>query len=213
MSNSAKHLRVGSQITRQSLSKRARESTKAIVSIRRFSAGKVVARGVILYAIFIFFFLSTSAQTQQPPSEQDRQTQPQPAFPDLPSGPGREMLIKICSSCHSPDNVVTHGQSREDWEMTLAKMAAYGMNATNDQLSETLDYLAKNFSKPPDPKINVNKATAVEIELALGLSAKEAKSIVEYRVKNGDFRSVDDLKKVPDIDSKKLTEKKDRLTF
>jgi competence protein ComEA len=109
--------------------------------------------------------------------------------------------------------VVTQGQSREDWEATLAKMAAFGMSATDDQLSEILDYLAKNFPKPQNTKIDVNKATALEIELTLGLTSREAKSIVEYRVKNGNFKSIDDLEQVPDIDDKKLVEKKDRLAF
>ena len=59
----------------------------------------------------------------------------------------------------------------------------------------------------------MNKATALEIELTLGLTSREAKSIVEYRVKNGNFKSIDDLKQVPDIDDKKLVEKKDRLAF
>jgi competence protein ComEA len=109
--------------------------------------------------------------------------------------------------------VVTHGQAREDWEATLRKMAAFGMAAPDDELSEILDYLAKNFPKPAGVKINVNKATALEIELTLGLSAREAKSIVEYRVRNGSFKSIDDLKQVPDIDATKLIGKKDRLAF
>jgi len=36
---------------------------------------------------------------------------------------------------------------------------------------------------------------------------------VEYRGKNGDFKSIDDLKKVPDLDAKKVDLKKDRLAF
>jgi competence protein ComEA len=139
--------------------------------------------------------------------------QEQPPFPNLPHGPGRDTTIRVCGSCHAPDKVVTHGQAREDWGATLRKMSGFGMAATDDELSEILDYLAKNFPKPPDVKTNVNKATALEIELTLGLSAREAKSIVEYRVKNGSFKSMDDLKKVPDIDANKLIEKKDRLAF
>jgi competence protein ComEA len=37
--------------------------------------------------------------------------------------------------------------------------------------------------------------------------------VIEYRKKNGDFKSLDDLKKVPDVDAKKLDAKKDRLAF
>jgi competence protein ComEA len=47
----------------------------------------------------------------------------------------------------------------------------------------------------------------------LGLSTAEAEGVVQYREKNGDFKSIDDLKKVPDLDPKKLDAKKARLAF
>ena len=37
--------------------------------------------------------------------------------------------------------------------------------------------------------------------------------MIAYREKNGLFKSVDDLKKVPGIDAKKIDAKKDRLYF
>jgi len=157
----------------------------------------------ILLAAFVFSPVFTPAQAQEQ----------QPAFPILPSGPGKETLVKICGSCHSPDNVALHGQSREDWQATLAKMVGYGMSASDEELNEVLDYLAKNFPKPPPAKINVNKATAVELELGLGISSKQAKALVEYRTKKGNFKSLDDLRKVPDIDNKKVIENKDRLIY
>jgi competence protein ComEA len=165
------------------------------------SAG-IKRRLLIPCAVFIALWCAALAPAQE-----------QPPFPSLPGGAGRDTTIRVCSSCHSPDKVVTHGQTREEWEATLRKMAAFGMAATDDELSEILDYLAKNFPQPPGVKINVNKATALEMELTLGLSAREAKSIVEYRAKNGSFKSIDDLKQVPDIDALKLIEKKDRLAF
>jgi competence protein ComEA len=59
----------------------------------------------------------------------------------------------------------------------------------------------------------VNQATAAQLESGLGLSTTEAEAVIEYRKKNGDFKSIDDLKKVPDVDAKKLDAKKDRLAF
>jgi competence protein ComEA len=37
--------------------------------------------------------------------------------------------------------------------------------------------------------------------------------IVEYREKNGPFKSIDALKKVPGVDAAKIEAKKDRLAF
>jgi len=47
----------------------------------------------------------------------------------------------------------------------------------------------------------------------LALTPEEATAIVSYREKNGDYKTIDDLKKVAGIDSKKIEAKKDLLQF
>jgi competence protein ComEA len=61
--------------------------------------------------------------------------------------------------------------------------------------------------------VNVNKATAPQLASGMGLTDTEAAAVVDYRKKNGDFKTIDDLKKVPEVDAKKLDAKKDRLAF
>ena len=90
-------------------------------------------------------------------------------------------------------------------------MVSLGAVGTDEDFTAILDYLVKNF--PQQTKINVNKATATALETGLSLSTKEAEAIVAYRDKNGDFKSLDDLKKVPQVDAKKLDAKKDSLIF
>jgi competence protein ComEA len=108
--------------------------------------------------------------------------------------------------------VLANGQDRAGWEATINKMAGFGANATDDEFTEILDYLTKNFPSPTAP-VNVNKATAAQLVSGLGLSTAEGDAIVKYREKNGDFKTIDDLKKVPDVDAKKIDAKKDRLAF
>jgi competence protein ComEA len=88
-------------------------------------------------------------------------------------------------------------------------MAGFGAVGTDDEFTAILDYLVKNFPSP----VNVNKATAEQLESGLGLSTAEAEAVIQYREKNGDFKSIDDLKKVPDLDAGKLDAKKARLAF
>jgi competence protein ComEA len=141
------------------------------------------------------------AYAQQPP--------PQQQYSELPAGDGKDILIRVCSKCHSPDNVIANGQDREGWENAITKMAGFGAAGTDDDFTAILDYLVKNFPGT----VNVNKATAAQLESGLGLSTAEAEGVVQYREKNGDFKSIDDLKKVPDLDPKKLDAKKARLAF
>jgi competence protein ComEA len=59
----------------------------------------------------------------------------------------------------------------------------------------------------------VNKATSAQLQSGLGLNAAEADAVIAYRKKNGDFKTIDDLKKVPDLDAKKVDAKKEHLAF
>jgi competence protein ComEA len=129
----------------------------------------------------------------------------------LPNLPGRETLKRVCGTCHSAENVAGMAKTREEWGALVGEMAADGAQATEDEFNEIVDYLAAAF--PKMPKINVNKATAKDLETALELSAKEAEAIVRYRDEKGSFKSAEDLAKVPGVDAKKIEAKKERLAF
>jgi competence protein ComEA len=146
------------------------------------------------------------------PAVAQQAAQQQQTHPEFPEGPGKATLLKVCGTCHSPDNVIADGQDRAGWESTITKMAGFGADATDEQFTEILDYLTKNFP-PASAPVNVNKATAAQLQSGLGLTAAESDSVIKYREKNGDFKTIDDLKKVPDVDAKKLDAKKDHLAF
>jgi competence protein ComEA len=47
--------------------------------------------------------------------------------------------------------------------------------------------------------VNINTATKEELTSLKGVGEKRAQDIIDYRTKNGNFKSVDDLEKVPGI--------------
>jgi competence protein ComEA len=47
--------------------------------------------------------------------------------------------------------------------------------------------------------VDINTASQTELEAVNGFGPAKAKAIVEYRSKNGPFKTVEDLKKVPGI--------------
>lgn len=47
--------------------------------------------------------------------------------------------------------------------------------------------------------VNINTATREELVTLKGIGEKRAQDIIDYRTKNGPFKSVDDLEKVPGI--------------
>jgi competence protein ComEA len=129
----------------------------------------------------------------------------------LPPGPGRDTVKRVCGACHSAENVAGMAKTREEWGAVVGEMAADGAQATEAEFNEIVDYLATCF--PKTPPVNVNKATAKDLETALELTAKEADQIVHYREEKGNFKSLEDVEKVPGVDAKKIEAKKDRLTF
>ena len=51
-------------------------------------------------------------------------------------------------------------------------------------------------------QVNINTANEQELQTLKGIGEIKAKSIVEYREKNGQFKSVDDLQNVDDFGKK-----------
>jgi len=131
----------------------------------------------------------------------------------LPDGPGKEQLVKICGQCHEPQRAASIRLTREGWEATIGDMIARGAKGSDEDFQAILDYLAKNYLGEAARPLNVNTATSVELESVLLLLRKEAAAVIAYREKNGLFKSVEDLKKVPGIDAKKIEAQKDRLYF
>ena len=61
-------------------------------------------------------------------------------------------------------------------------------------------------------KINLNSATAAELDSLSGIGPTKALAIIDYRNQNGPFRSIDDLLKVPGIGPKTLDTIRDQIT-
>jgi len=138
---------------------------------------------------------------------------------DLPPGEGRETLQKVCTQCHDIESIPRLRYSREDWSNRVYSMKDMGADATGPELEQIVDYLAKNFGKggaATAAKVNVNSATAKEIEAALGVTTKDAELIVAYRAKNGNFKDIESLLKVDGVeaaDTAKIQAAKDKIAF
>lgn len=60
--------------------------------------------------------------------------------------------------------------------------------------------------------VNINTASIDELDAVKGIGPGKAKAIVEYRTKNGLFKSVDDLKGVKGFGDKTLAKLKPELS-
>jgi len=132
-------------------------------------------------------------------------------FPDLP---GKDLTLKVCSNCHEPERAASLHQGKDGWAATVSSMVERGLEFKNDaDYDAVVDYLSKAFPAAALPPLNINSASAIDMESALSLLHSQAVLIVAYRDKNGKFKSLEDLKKVPGLDFSKVEAKKERIAF
>ena len=162
--------------------------------------------GLVVLGVSIFGGTAVAAKQQPVPAPVGVQAD---AHPEFPPGPGRDVTLRLCSKCHSPNNILAMGRTQQGWQDLIVKMTTMGLQGTDEEFTATLDYLTASFP----PKVNVNRASAAQLVEALALTSDEAAALVAYRAKNGDYKTIDDLKKVPGVDATKLDAKKDLLQF
>jgi competence protein ComEA len=138
---------------------------------------------------------------------------PAVALAQFPDGPGKAEMVKVCSGCHELERSAAMHLDRDGWKNVVDKMVALGAKGSDQEIAATIDYLAAHFAAEEIPRLNVNKATQIELESRLSLKRSEAAAVIQYRDKNGPYKTVDELKKVPGIDGAKIEAKKDRITF
>jgi len=63
-----------------------------------------------------------------------------------------------------------------------------------------------------DQKVNLNKADEATLTTLTGIGPSKAQSIISYREENGDFKTIEDLKKVSGIGEKTFEKLKDFIT-
>jgi competence protein ComEA len=131
--------------------------------------------------------------------------------PALPDGPGKETFTSVCSLCHSPTAPMGKQWTRQQWESKVTEMLQEEPDVTREERAAIVEYLAANFK--PGGKIYINQAKAADLETALDISAKDAAELVRYRGDNGEFKTLDDLKKLPFLNAARMESLKDRIVF
>jgi mono/diheme cytochrome c family protein len=72
-----------------------------------------------------------------------------PAFADdfasLPAGEGRDVTVKVCAQCHSPELVANQKLDTDGWKALVNQMASNGAQASDAEFDQITKYLATSF--------------------------------------------------------------------
>jgi cytochrome c5 len=66
---------------------------------------------------------------------------------ELPDGPGKDIVLKVCTPCHGTAEFTAKKNTRMEWDEEIDKMAARGAKASDDEFDAIVTYLAKYFGK------------------------------------------------------------------
>jgi competence protein ComEA len=131
------------------------------------------------------------------------------ALAQLPDGEGKDVTEKRCNNCHGPENYMRRPLSKNGWEKVIESMINRGAEGSDAEFDTIVAYLTRSYG----PKVNVNRAPAIEMRDALDLSAEQGAAVVAFREKSGAFKTLDDLKKVPGLEAKEIDDRKSQIEF
>ena len=158
--------------------------------------------------------IAITADVSRPPWEVRTQTQTsQAASRDGDDAAlvrvGKELVKNSCDgACHDLESIYTKRRTQREWSDTVTDMISRGAIGTEEQFATIKQYLTRTFGI-----VAINTAAAAEISAVLGLSAKDAAAIVDYRKAHGNFADLAALAKVESIDKAKIDAQPEAVVF
>jgi len=91
--------------------------------------------------VLAFSLLSGITASAQAPAAENS-TDP---YAKLPPGQGRDVMVRVCSQCHTPEIVAGQQLDDDGWKNLVDQMANNGANGTDAEFASIAAYLAKAF--------------------------------------------------------------------
>ena len=66
-------------------------------------------------------------------------------YKTLPEGPGRDVMVRVCAQCHSPEIAAQQSLDAQGWKDLVDQMANNGAKATDAEFDTISKYLATSL--------------------------------------------------------------------
>ncbi len=66
-------------------------------------------------------------------------------YKSLPAGQGRDVMVKVCSQCHSPEIAAQQNLDAQGWKDLVNQMANNGAQASDADFDTISKYLTASF--------------------------------------------------------------------
>ena len=67
---------------------------------------------------------------------------------ELPDGPGKKELEKLCAGCHDLTFTISTRETEEGWTRIVNDMRSKGADGTEEDFAKVIAYLALHMGKP-----------------------------------------------------------------
>jgi len=169
----------------------------------------MIARLCVVSSLALLALVRSAAQNQPDPVAAAAS-----AAKEMPDGPGKQIILRECTACHLPDHFTKYLHTPEEWTAILIRMGGRVRSISKDELDTVTKYFVTKYPKVDVAgKVNVNRATAAELQSQLSLTAEEADAVVKYRERHGTFREWGELLAIYGVDGRKIEALKDRMSF
>lgn len=111
---------------------------------------KVVITVSIAAVILVGGGMASTQQETPPPKKVDKAEVARTMRCLLPDGKGKETVVRLCSDCHAARVVTTARKTQDQWLQTVETMADKGINATDDEFTDVVEYLSAHLG-PDNP--------------------------------------------------------------
>jgi hypothetical protein len=110
--------------------------------MQTMSRAILVAAAVLLAAVVCKAALYAETLSARPTAAVESVRQ------ELPDGPGKAELSKLCSGCHDLMFTVSTRETEEGWTRIVNDMRSKGADGTEAEFSKVIAYLTANMGKP-----------------------------------------------------------------
>ena len=110
-----------------------------------------------------------------------------------------------------PKSINLSAKLKDEEVIYVPKVGESSSSESTD--SPTGSSVSNQVSTTSGPKVNINKADLTELQKLTGIGQKKAQDIIDFRMKNGDFKSIEDLGKVSGFGDKTLEKLKDEISI
>lgn len=101
----------------------------------------------------------------------------------------------------------------EDRQVNMANVLADQQLVYIPRKGETVEQTKQTPQAGNESKVNINTASAEELQTLTGIGEKKAQAIIDYRTQNGNFQSIDQLTEVDGFGEKTVEKLRDSITI